>query len=83
MNDLCGSFGQTVRRLRDVRRWSQEVLAEKAGLNRSYVGEVERGEVVPSLITLEKLALAFGVTLSELLKYCERIKDTRSVVMLD
>lgn len=73
MSALCISFGDTLRRLREAQRWSQEILAEKASLNRSYVGEVERGKAVPSLITLEKLARALGVSLSELVAQCERI----------
>ena len=76
MNELCGSFGLAVRRLREAHRWSQEILAEKADLNRSYLGEVERGQAIPSLITLEKLALALGVSISDLLAYCERMRPT-------
>lgn len=73
MSDLCFSLGYTLRQLRESRRWSQEILAEKAGLNRSYVGEVERGKVVPSIITLQKLAVALGLSTSELLVRCERM----------
>ena len=41
---LIQSFGITVRRLREERGWSQEQLAGHADLNRSYVGEIERGK---------------------------------------
>jgi XRE family transcriptional regulator, regulator of sulfur utilization len=74
MKPLCASFGLTVRLLREARGWSQEILAEKADLNRSYVGEVERGKAIASLVTLEKLALALGVGMSELLAHCEQIR---------
>jgi len=65
------SFGQVIRHEREQHDWSQETLAEKANLNRSYLGELERGEVVASLNTLVKLATAFQLRLSTLLARCE------------
>jgi len=65
-------FGSAVRAARAQRGWSQERLAEAADLNRSYLGEIERGLVSPSLATLEKLAVAFGFTASQLLSRCEK-----------
>ena len=56
-----------VRQQREARGWSQEGLAEHAALNRSYVGEIERGAVTASLTTVAKLALAFDVPPSSLL----------------
>jgi XRE family transcriptional regulator, regulator of sulfur utilization len=67
MNAIVRDFGATVRRLREAKAWSQERLAEHAGLNRTYVGEVERGTVIASIVTAEKLARALGVHVSELL----------------
>ena len=72
MSDLIQSFGSAVRHFRESAGWSQEFLAEKADLNRSYLGEVERGRVVPSLATAGKLAAALGLSLSSLLSHCER-----------
>ena len=43
MTPAIERFGGAVRRLREGHGWSQELLAEKADLNRSYLGEVERG----------------------------------------
>lgn len=73
--DVCLSkhFGTTLRQFRDRKGWSQEMLAEQSDLNRSYVGELERGQAIASLITLEKLASAFGVSMSHLLTHTERI----------
>ncbi|WP_043279218.1 helix-turn-helix transcriptional regulator [Burkholderia sp. A1] len=68
MTQLVRQFGITIRSLRETRAWSQEQLAEHAGLNRSYVGEVERGEVIASLVTVEKLAKAFEVPVASLLR---------------
>lgn len=68
MTQLVRQFGVTVRRFREARRWSQEQLAERAGLNRSFVGEVERGEVIASLVTAEKLANALDQPITSLLR---------------
>lgn len=66
------NFATVLRILREERGWSQEKLAERAELNRSYVGEVERGQAMPSLITLSKLASALKIKLSALIAQCER-----------
>ena len=61
--DITVQFGLTLRRQRDQRRWSQERLAAAANLNRTYVGELERGEAAASLNTAQKLATALGIEL--------------------
>ena len=48
MSTLVENFGVTVRQLRESQGWSQEQLAERSNLNRSYVGEIERGRVISS-----------------------------------
>lgn len=72
MSTFIADFGRAVRRFREGYGWSQELLAEKADLNRSYLGEVERGQAVPSLATAAKLAGALEVSLSGLLSQCEQ-----------
>lgn len=72
MTALIHDFGLAVRHFRDCYGWSQELLAEKADLNRSYLGEVERGKVIPSLATAAKLASALEIPLSSLLAHCEQ-----------
>lgn len=79
MNALVRDFGVIVRRLREARGWSQEQLAEHAGLNRSYVGEIERGTVIASIVTVEKLARAFGVSIADLLLKVAGARDAAAV----
>lgn len=67
MSELVREFGAAVRRLRETHAWSQEQLAEFAGLNRSYVGEIERGSAIASIVTVDKLARAFQVPIERLL----------------
>jgi len=64
-------FGAVIRQMRESRGWSQEHLAGQAGLNRSYMGEIERSAAMPSLASAEKLAQALGVALSALISHCE------------
>lgn len=59
-------LGARLRQLRQARGISQERLADLAGLHRTYVGGVERGERNVSLINLLALAHALGVSLSTL-----------------
>jgi transcriptional regulator with XRE-family HTH domain len=54
-----------VRELRDKRGWSQEVLAEKAGIHRTYVGGIERGLRNVALVNIAKITKALGLSLSE------------------
>ncbi|HEY6528640.1 MAG TPA: helix-turn-helix transcriptional regulator [Cellvibrionaceae bacterium] len=64
---ITQAFGQKIRATRKSFGWSQEALAHRAGLNRSYLGQIERGETLVSIVTIEKLARAFRQSLSILL----------------
>lgn len=71
--DLAVIFGRLLRHLREERGWSQEAFAEYADLNRGYIGEIERGASMPSLVTVGKLALALGLRPSRLISRLERL----------
>ena len=79
MSTLVQTFGIAVRQLREARGWSQEQLSEQANLNRSYVGEIERGRAIASIVTAEKLAAALGLQMSDLLVRCDQIQSSRTV----
>lgn len=59
-------FGKAIRRRRRELDLSQEELAERAELHRTYISNIERGELNPSLETMEKLVKALNITVSDL-----------------
>ncbi len=59
-------FGKAIRRRRRELDFSQEELAERAELHRTYVSDIERGERNPSLENIEKLAKALNISISGL-----------------
>lgn len=61
-------IGKKIRQTRESRGITQEDLALEAGLNRAYIGYIERGERNPSTDTLVKIAKALKVSLNELFK---------------
>jgi transcriptional regulator with XRE-family HTH domain len=65
---LVDNFAINVRRLRSERDWSQEELAHRAKVSRVYVSYVENRRQIPTLVTLERMAKAFGVEPSILLQ---------------
>lgn len=64
-------FGKNVRKFRLSQGLSQDALAEKAGLHRTYIGAVERGKRNITLINAEKIANALGINLPDCLKKLE------------
>lgn len=66
---LLIKFGKKVREERLKRGLSQEKLAERAKVHRTYVGMIERGEKNITLTNIEKFARALGLKVSELLSF--------------
>ena len=65
-DDVKTAFGRRVRALRKRAGLSQEQLALKCGLDRTYVGGVERGERNISIVNIEKIARALDLSLKDL-----------------
>ena len=56
---------QKIYKLMDERKWTTYMLAEKANLTQSTVSSLFRNDRMPSIQTLEKLCVAFGITLAD------------------
>jgi transcriptional regulator with XRE-family HTH domain len=69
--DIIKAFGQVLRAERERLGWSQEELAERAGLDRTYLSGVERGARSPNLRSVVKIASAMRVKLSKLMLAAE------------
>lgn len=67
-SNLPVRFGAVVRSKRLELDWTQDELAERAALDRSFVSGIERGTRTVSIVTLEKLAHAFGMRIKDLFK---------------
>ena len=68
MQDIQKQLGATVRSLRRKRKLTQDVFAERAGLHRAHVGEIERGESNVTLQTLKIIADTLGVRIVDLVR---------------
>lgn len=65
--DVGQRLARNVKRLRKAKGWSQEELAEHAAMHRTYVSQVERATKSPTVATVERMAIALGVSLGTLL----------------
>jgi transcriptional regulator with XRE-family HTH domain len=65
---ILSQFGDRVREARRDRGFSQELLAERSGLHRTYIGTVERGERNPALVNLVRIADALEIDVSSLMR---------------
>lgn len=66
-SQLISVFAANLRKFREKKGYSQEELASRAGLDRTYVSGCERGVRNPSLISLEKLANAMDIPAKDFL----------------
>ncbi|MBI1923317.1 helix-turn-helix domain-containing protein [Candidatus Poribacteria bacterium] len=80
MADVRHDLGEKIRKLRKSARLTQEKLAEKADLSAYYIGQIERGEALPSLVVLQEIAKAFGLTLSQLLDFPSEQETPEAII---
>lgn len=67
-DDILKRFGDRVRELRKSEGYSQESFADECGLDRTYMGGIERGERNVALRNIEKIAEALGISIAELMR---------------
>jgi transcriptional regulator with XRE-family HTH domain len=65
-NNILKEVGKKVRTLRKLKGYTQEELGEKTSLSYKFIGEIERGEVNPSLNSLISIANALGIKINAL-----------------
>lgn len=72
-------FGKRLRQLRLDAGWTQEELAEAAGITTTYTSDLERGTKVPSLTIVLRISRALGLSVAELLRdfTLQRVRDLR------
>jgi len=68
MINIQKKFGGRLKEIRTQKGLSQEKLAFKSGLHRTYISDIERGARNVSLVNIEKISKALGISNSELLK---------------
>ena len=64
--DIRKRFGKRVKALREAKGWSQEELADRAGMHRTYISAVERAVRNPTLTVIARIAKALKVSITEL-----------------
>ena len=71
--NLCTLVGQNLRRHRHAAGLSQEELAFRAGMDRTYLSDIERGRRNPTLLTMQDLAVPLGLDVTDLLEGSDAI----------
>ena len=66
-NNILKTFADNVKALRKKKGWSQEELAKRADLHRTYIGSIERNERNVSLLNVQRIAKALNVSPRELI----------------
>ncbi|MBQ8298407.1 MAG: helix-turn-helix transcriptional regulator [Clostridia bacterium] len=74
MEDIRSRLGDRIRFLRKGQKLSQEALALKAGLDRTYVASIESGNRNVSIINIERIATALNITLADFFDADEFVK---------
>jgi transcriptional regulator with XRE-family HTH domain len=70
-HEILNLFGENVKKFRRLLNLSQEELAHKADLHRTYIGMIERAEKNITLVNIKKIANALGVKIEDLLKHSD------------
>lgn len=68
MQEINARVGQALRQLRQLRGWSLDQMAQHCGVSKAMLGQIERGESSPTVVTLWKIAAGVGVPFSHFLQ---------------
>lgn len=69
INDFYKNLGKNIKKLREAKRLTQEILAEKSGISQDYLGKIEVNINRPGLKTIYKIATALDLDPAELLNF--------------
>ncbi|MFC4596860.1 helix-turn-helix domain-containing protein [Cohnella hongkongensis] len=83
MKHITLFVGDNIRTLRKERGLSQEQLALKAGMNTSYIGQVERGEKSATIDSLDKIAKALDIELEQLFRFDVNVSERKTMTVLE
>lgn len=75
-HDILNIFGENVRKYRRLLNLSQEDLADRAELHRTYIGMIERAEKNITLVNIQRIANALEVNIEDLVKISNNGKKT-------
>lgn len=67
--DILLKFGKQVRNIRNSKGMSQEELAFRSGLHRTYIGMIERAEKNITLLNIEKITIGLGVSIRDIMDF--------------
>ncbi len=67
-NPTLLKLGKNLRKARESWGWSQEEMAARCGVHRTYVGSVERGEYNVTVLTLKKMTKTLGISIGDSLR---------------
>ena len=73
-------LGNRIRTLRNIKRWSQQDLGERADVNYKFLGEIERGQQNPSFHVLLKIADALEIELTELFRLEQETTNRKEII---
>ena len=83
LSKLLNLIGKRIRTLRIAKGYTQEGLSEKADLNISYIGQVERAERNISINTLEKIMEALAVSPNELFQFPSEMDNDKKLELIE
>jgi transcriptional regulator with XRE-family HTH domain len=71
MKDIVKKFGRNLRRIREKRKLTQQELSDEIGVDKTYIGKIERGERSPSLSVIQEVARALDISIKSLFDFDE------------